>query len=54
MGNVLSKLANKSKKCCRCCCIFCRCRFCCGLTQEEKIQQIYDQIRTEDIWDCQV
>ena len=51
MGNVLSKL---KKLCCencktlRCCCKD-RC-----LTEEERIQIIYDQISSQEIWDTQV
>lgn len=53
MGNILSTLGNE------CCCIYCKCcRRCCKdrcLTEEEKVQIIYDKIRiTEEIWDAQV
>lgn len=51
MGNVLSKLNNA----CICCCKSCRC--CCKshcLTEQEKIQIIYDQINTDDIWDSTI
>ena len=50
MGNVLSTLKRECcSYCCRCCCKD-RC-----LTEQEKIQIIYDQIRfDEDIWDSQV
>ncbi len=51
MGNILSKINNT----CLCCCKRCRC--CCKsycLTEEEKIQIIYDKIRTDDIWDATI
>jgi len=55
MGNVLSTL---KQGCCNCCCIYCsRFRCCCKdkcLTEQEKIQIIYDKIKTEDIWDATV
>lgn len=55
MGNVLSTL---KQGCCNCCCVYCsRFRCCCKdkcLTEQEKIQIIYDKIRTEDIWDATV
>lgn len=50
MGNVLSKLC--------CCCKYCKSFRCCFkshcLTEEEKIQIIYDKINLQDIWDSQV
>ena len=55
MGNVLSTL---KQGCCNCCCVYCsRFRCCCKdkcLTEQEKIQIIYDKIKTEDIWDATV
>ena len=59
MGNVLSTLRQEFCVCCSRCCSRCckRCRCCCKekcLTEEEKIQIIYDKIRSEDIWDSQV
>ena len=52
MGNVLSTLR---QDCCFCCCKYCRC--CCKercLTEQEKIQIIYDKISLDEIWDSQV
>lgn len=55
MGNVLSTLKQGF---CNCCCVYCsRFRCCCKdkcLTEQEKIQIIYDKIKTEDIWDATV
>ena len=55
MGNVLSTLR---QECCFCCCKYCKyCRCFCKekcLTEQEKIQIIYDKIRLEEIWDSQV
>ena len=55
MGNVLSTLR---QECCFCCCKCCKCCRCCCkekcLTEQEKIQIIYDKIRSEDIWDSTV
>ena len=52
MGNVLSTLRNE------CCCIYSKfCRCCCKdrcLTEEERIQIIYDEISSQEIWDTQV
>ena len=51
MGNILSTLRNE------CCCIYSKCCRCCKdrcLTEEERIQIIYDQISSQEIWDTQV
>ena len=55
MGNVLSTLRQDIKFCCCKCCKRCRC--CCKercLTEEEKIQIIYDQIKMDDIWEATI
>lgn len=56
MGNVLSTLRQEFCVCCSRCCKRCRC--CCKdrcLTEQERIQIIYDQIKSdEEIWDSQV
>ena len=52
MGNVLSTLTQEFSFCC---CKYCRC--CCKercLTEQEKIQIIYDKISLDEIWDSQV
>ena len=56
MGNILSTLR---RECCFCCCEYCkRFRCCCKdrcLTEQERIQIIYDQIKSdEEIWGSQV